>query len=135
MPVTFPNVTPAEMTFTPPEYPVGEDTSLGGVSITRRYGNRPVDARLSMEFSNIPNSIIAQIIAAHNNCKSVDSLILPDLLFQGAEEDLKQFLNASAYQGLTWHFVQGSPPRVSRAQGGAQVGNVSVELRAKLTYS
>lgn len=134
MPFTFPSITPSDMTFVPPEFPVGEDTSLGGVSILRRYGNKPVDARLTLEFSNIPNSIVAEIIGGHLQCKGVDYAILPDILFAGAGPELEVFLNSSAYSGLTWHFVQGSPPRVSRVQGGASVSSLSVELRARLSY-
>lgn len=134
MPVSFPAITPVDMEFTPPEFPVGEDVSLGGVSILRRYGNRAAEGKLSMQFENISDDVAAQIVTAHAQCKGTDSLTIPPAVFYGASASLLPYLNANAYPGLTWHFVQGSPPRVRRVQGGGSLSSVSVELRARLGY-
>jgi hypothetical protein len=130
--IQFPDITPSSMDFTPPRFPVGVDTSLGGVTTRRRFGNRQYDGRLAVEFRNIANSICAETLLAHVQTGGLTSIIFYDSFFLGAGADLKPFLDCSAYQGLSWYFVEESPPRINRIEGGAEISNMSVEFAARL---
>lgn len=131
-PVQFPDITPVSMDFTPPRFPVGSETSLGGVTTRRRFGNRQYDGRLAVEFRNVPNSVCASTLLVHLQTGGLAPVIFYDSFFVGAGEDLKPFLNCSVYQGLSWYFIEDSPPRISRVEGGAEVSNMSIEFSARL---
>lgn len=130
--VEFPAIIPSSMDFVAPRFPVGSDTSLGGISTRRKYGNRQYDGRLTLEFRNIPNSMCANVLLAHFYSKGLMPIAFREDFFRGAGDDLKPFLDGSAYQGLLWYFIEDSPPRINRVEGGAEISNISLELSAKL---
>ena len=130
--IDFPDITPSSMDFVAPRFPVGVDTSLGGFTTRRRFGNRQYDGRLTVEFRNIPNSVCAQILLMHKESKGLAAIFFKDSFFNGAGEEYKPYLDCSAYQGLAWYFVEESPPRANRIEGGAQLSNLSVEFVARL---
>ncbi len=131
-PVQFPDIIPVSMDFTPPRFPVGSDTSLGGVTTRRRFGNRQYDGRLVVEFRNVPNSVCAQVLTAHVQTTGLAPISFNNRFFTGAGPELKPFLDCTIYQGLSWYFIDDSPPRISRVEGGAEVSNMSIEFSAKL---
>lgn len=133
--VNFPNVVPSSMEFTPPEFPIGEDVSIGGVYTRRRFSNRASEGRLQVEFRNIDNSLAAAIVAAHHQSKGTASIVFDTSFFNGAGGELTPYLNNTAYPGLAWFFLKGSPPRISRVEGGGQLSNVSLEIAARLVAS
>lgn len=130
--VQFPLIIPSSMEFSPPEFPIGEDVSIGGVYTRRKFGNRPSEGRLQTEFRNISNSIAAEMLGLHLQSKGLAAIIFDQSFFSGAGADLRPYLNNQAYPGLSWFFVKGSPPRISRVEGGGQISNVSVEFAARL---
>lgn len=131
-PVQFPDITPVSMDFTPPRFPVGSETSLGGLTTRRKFGNRQYDGRLIVEFRNVLNLTCASILTTHVQTRGLAPVIFFDSFFLGAGSELKPFLDCSVYQGLSWYFIEDSPPRISRIEGGAEVSNMSIEFSAKL---
>jgi hypothetical protein len=130
--VQFPGIIPSSMDFVAPRFPVGSDTSLGGVSSRRKFGNRQYDGRLTVEFRNISNYLCAQVLLTCINSKGLAPIAFYESFFRGAGDDLKPFLDGSAYPGLLWYFIEDSPPRINRVEGGAEVSNMSMELAARL---
>lgn len=130
--VEFPDIIPSSMDFIPPRFPVGSDTSLGGVSTRRKFGNRQYDGRLTVEFRNISNFMCAQVLLLCHQSKGIAPIAFKSNFFSGAGDELKLFLDCSAYPGLLWYFIEDAPPRISRVEGGAEVSNMSLELAAKL---
>lgn len=130
--VQFPDIIPSSMDFVAPRFPVGSDTSLGGLSTRRKFGNRQYDGRLTVEFRNISNYLCAQVLLTCINSKGLAPIAFYESFFRGAGDDLKLFLDGSAYPGLLWYFIEDSPPRINRVEGGAEVSNMSMELAARL---
>jgi hypothetical protein len=130
--IRFPSVIPSSMEFSPPEFPIGEDVSIGGVYTRRKFGNKPSEGRLQTEFNNISNSLAAEILGLHLQSKGLAAIIFDRSFFSGAGTELRMYLSNQAYPGLSWFFVKGSPPRIGRVEGGGQISNVSVEFAARL---
>lgn len=131
-PVQFPDIIPSSMDFTPPRFPVSSETSIGGVTTRRKFSNRQYDGRLVVEFRNIANTICADTLIRHIETRGLAPVIFYDNFFLGAGQELKPFLDCTAYQGLMWYFIEESPPRINRVEGGAAVSNMSIEFAAKL---
>lgn len=121
------------MSFVPPRFAVGVDTSIGGVSSRRRFGNRQYDARLNVEFRNIPNSVYAQMLIVHKDSKGLAPVSFLDSFFRGAGAPLQGFLDGSQYAGLAWYFIEDSPPRGDRVEGGLELCNVSIEFIGRVS--
>lgn len=130
--VQFPDITPSSMDFVAPRFPVGSETGLSGASSRRRFGNKQYDGRLTVEFRNISNTVCAEILTIHANSKGLAPIAFNDSFFSGAGPDLKPFFDCSVYPGLLWFFIEDSPPRINRVEGGAELSNVSIEFAAKL---
>ena len=52
----FPNIKPASRSYTPGNYPQVEFVAQNGAKTVLRYGNKKVDAKLSLGFTNITDS-------------------------------------------------------------------------------
>lgn len=131
MATTFPSIEPTARSFTAPTWPTTTQTSQSGVITRRLWGSRPSRATLSLRFSTTDEGTTA-ILRAYDNAKgSVDTLALPDILFNGASGRLRSWLDASAAgAGLVWCFTEGSPPQVESIAPGRS--NVTVSLTAEL---
>tara|TARA_Y100001938_G_scaffold148364_1_gene231841 strand:+ start:4367 stop:4807 length:441 start_codon:yes stop_codon:yes gene_type:complete len=62
MPVLFPSLTPSSRSFTPGTYPSTDFESLDGTKTHLRFGNKQVNARLTLGFSNITDDWAARIL-------------------------------------------------------------------------
>ncbi len=51
--VDFPSIKPTSRTYTPGKYPQVEFVAQNGAKSVLRYGNKPVDAKLTLGFTNI----------------------------------------------------------------------------------
>lgn len=135
MTVTFPSIEPTGRSFSAPSFQTSTLTSQSGVVTRRLWSSKPSAASLSLEFSNISDDNAALILNAHYEAKgSVEELELPDVIFNGASADLRNWLNASATNaGLVWCFEEGSTPQVeSIAPNRSRVSvNLSAELRMR----
>ena len=135
MAVAFPSIAPTGRSFVAPRWPTKTQTSQSGVITRRLWGSRPSRATLSLQFNNITDTNTSAILSAYNSAKgSVDSLTLPDILFNGADGTLKTWLDSSATgAGLLWCFTEGSPPQVESVAPNRS--NVTVSLTAELRIS
>jgi hypothetical protein len=135
MATTFPSIEPTGRSFTAPSWATTTQASQSGVITRRLWGSRPSRATLNLQFNNISDTNVSAILSAYNTAQgSVDSLTLPDVLFNGADATLKTWLNNSATgAGLLWCFSEGSPPSVESTAPGCS--NVTVSLTAELRMS
>lgn len=135
MATTFPTVEPTSRSFVSPTWPTKTQASQSGVITRRLWGSRPSRATLNLQFNNISDANASAILNAYNTAKgSVDSLTLPDILFNGADSTLTTWLDASATgAGLLWCFTEGSAPKVESVAPGRS--NVTVSLTAELRMS
>ena len=135
MATTFPSIEPTGRSFTAPSWATTTQASQSGVITRRLWGSRPSRATLNLQFNNISDTNVSAILSAYNTAQgSVDSLTLPDALFNGADATLKTWLDNSATgAGLLWCFSEGSPPNVTSVAPGRS--NVSVSLVGELRMS
>lgn len=135
MATAFPEIQPTSRSFVAPAWQTTTETSQSGVITRRLWGSRPSRATLNLQFNNINDTNTSAILSAYNSAKgSVDSLTLPDIIFNGADSSLKLWLDSSATgAGLLWCFTEGSPPQVESIAPG--LSNVSVSLTAELRMS
>jgi hypothetical protein len=135
MATAFPGIQPTSRSFVAPAWQTTTETSQSGVVTRRLWGSRPSRATLNLQFNNISDTNTSAILSAYNSAKgSVDSLTLPDIIFNGADSSLKLWLDSSATgAGLLWCFTEGSPPQVESIAPG--LSNVSVSLTAELRMS
>ena len=59
----FPNLTPSRRVYTPGTFPQKEFQGLNGAVTTLQYGNKTVDSKLEMTFTNIADGEALTIIA------------------------------------------------------------------------
>ena len=132
MPTSFPEIEPTDRSFNAPRWPTSSDTTKSGAITRRLWGSRPNSGQLSLKFQNTTDANAAAILAAYDNAKGpVDTLTLPDILFNGANANLKAWLDGSAHgAGLLWCFTEGSPPQVESIAPGRST--VTVNLTAEL---
>ena len=66
----FPNLKPSSRTFTPGKYPSTTFESLDGTKTHLRYGNKRVNATLTLGFSNISDGAAGLILAHYDDVMS-----------------------------------------------------------------
>ena len=66
----FPNIKPSSRTYTPGRYPQVEFVAQNGAKTVLRYGNKPVDAKLTLGFTNIKDSQVLQILDLYEDVNS-----------------------------------------------------------------
>ena len=67
----FPSIKPSSRTFTPGTYPQVEFVAQNGAKTVLRYGNKKVDAKLTLGFTNITDSEANQILNLYETVNSV----------------------------------------------------------------
>ena len=58
----FPTIKPSSRTFTPGRYPQVEFVAQNGAKTVLRYGNKQVDAKLTLGFTNITDEQVNLIL-------------------------------------------------------------------------
>ena len=66
----FPNIKPASRSYTPGSYPQVEFVAQNGAKTVLRYGNKKVDAKLSLGFTNITDSQANEILNLYEEVNS-----------------------------------------------------------------
>ena len=66
----FPNIKPSSRTYTPGRYPQVEFVAQNGAKTVLRYGNKPVDAKLTLGFTNITDSEVNEILNTYEEVNS-----------------------------------------------------------------
>ena len=69
--VDFPDIEPSSRTYTPGNYPQTEFIAQNGAKTVLRYGNKKVDAKLSLGFTNITDAEANQILNFYETINSV----------------------------------------------------------------
>jgi hypothetical protein len=126
-----PNLAPSSRSFTAGEYPQAVFEAQNGAKSVIRYGNKAVNATLTLGFTNISDALANELI---NNYISVNSdwdyiTFAAHRALQGIEfEALRnQMINGSS-SGLRWRYS--APPRVTSVQPG--INNVTCSFVACL---
>ena len=103
---SLPALTPTDMSFTAPEFPVKANISLSGVVSRRLFGNRGSRATLSLTYSNITDANAAKFLTAWNASKGTFySLAVPSVVFDGRSAELTAYLTDGG-DDLIWHFAE-----------------------------
>ena len=68
--VNFPNIKPSSRSFTPGTYPQTEFIAQNGAKTVIRYGDKQVNARLTLNFTNILDSQAFQILENYRQVNS-----------------------------------------------------------------
>jgi len=91
--VDFPNIKPTSRTYTPGKYPQVEFVAQNGAKSVLRYGNKPVDAKLTLGFTNITDSQANEILQKYEEVNSVYKFIhFPsDSSMAGIEDETLRF--------------------------------------------
>ena len=66
----FPNIKPSSRSYTPGTYPQVEFVAQNGAKTVLRYGNKKVDAKLSLGFTNITDSQASEILDLYEEVNS-----------------------------------------------------------------
>ena len=66
----FPNIKPASRSYTPGSYPQVEFVAQNGAKTVLRYGNKKVDAKLTLGFTNITDSQANEILNLYEEVNS-----------------------------------------------------------------
>ena len=69
--VNFPDIEPSSRTYTPGNYPQTEFIAQNGAKTVLRYGNKKVDAKLSLSFTNITDFQANEILTLYETVNSV----------------------------------------------------------------
>ena len=129
--VLFPAISPSSRSFTAGEYPQTVFEAQNGAKSIIRYGNKAVNAKLSLGFTNISddkvNDIIDNYIAVNSDWDYV--IFTVDRGLQGIEAtDLQNQVTSGASSGVKWRYD--GPPKVTSVQPG--INNVSCKFVACL---
>ena len=114
--ITFPvDITPTSRNYSPGEIPQSVFEAQNGAKTVLRYGNKRVNASLSLSFKNITDNQAAQILANYENINSDwDYLDFngTDVLkgIEPTTSTLKTYVKESS-SGLRWRYAKA--PQVS----------------------
>lgn len=130
MPVAFPAIQPTGRSFSGGRWPNTGSRAQDGTRTVRRYGDKPSDATLQLQFANITTAQSDQIRAAYDAAfGSVDSLTLPAIIFKGDAQMLARSTALLAL-GLKWFFLDEEEPAIQSVVPG--IATASCRLRAEL---
>ena len=125
--ILFPSLKPSSRTFNPGKYPSTTFESLDGTKTHLRYGNRRVNATLTLGFSNLSDSdaklIIDNYVLTNEDWDDADEktrwvVFSSTRGLGGAATDLASYMMPS---GLRWRYTQA--PKVTSVYPG--ISNVS----------
>ena len=71
----FPTIKPSSRSFTPGRYPQTEFVAQNGAKTVLRYGNKQVDAKLTLGFTNITDEEVIEILDKYEEVNSVYNYI------------------------------------------------------------
>ena len=72
----FPNIKPSSRSYTPGVYPQTEFESQNGAKVVMRYGNKQVNAKLNLGFTNITDTQANEILDLYEEVNSDYDYIL-----------------------------------------------------------
>tara|TARA_R100000781_G_scaffold100739_1_gene64227 strand:- start:136 stop:543 length:408 start_codon:yes stop_codon:yes gene_type:complete len=120
---SFPSIKPSGRTYSPGKYPQATFEAQNGAKSVIRYGNKRVNAQLSLSFNNITDAQASDILANYKEVNSDWDYVVfnQDSGLTGIKStDLENYVNEVS-SGLRWRY--NAPPQVSSVQPG--ISNVS----------
>lgn len=124
---TFPTIKPSQRQFTPGAFPTKVYRSLAGTTVKRSYGDKPGGFGLTLEFANVSDAIVLQIINHYNvTSGGFSRFTLPSSIFTGMSATL--IAQVQAPYNIRWEYA--SAPSVQSVYNG--ISTVSVELLGEL---
>jgi len=130
MSIVFPSLKPSQRQFSLGVFPTKVYRSLSGTAIKRSFGNRPNSYQLTLEFENVSDSIVSQIIAHYNSTSGGFSRFsLPLSIFSGMDTTLTGQTREPG--GIRWEYA--APPSVRSIY--RDTSTVSVQLLGDDSFS
>ena len=128
--IPFPEIKPTSRSYKPGNYPQTQFKAQNGATTVIRFGSRRVDAKLSLEFSNVTDDEAASILSNYESVNSAWNVVTFSAAngSAGAESALAAYLQESGASGLRWRYS--GPPEVKSVYPG--VSSVSCEFVAVL---
>ena len=116
--VTFPDIKPSSRSYTPGIYPQTEFIAQNGAKTVLRYGNKKVDAKLTLGFTNITDSQANEILDLYEEVNSDYDYILfnPVTALAGIKSNSLLFKEAEVSEdgsGLKLRYRFDGPPTVT----------------------
>lgn len=104
----FPNIAPTSRRYTPPSYPETRFEARNGAITFVRYGTKPVNAELELQYSNVGNNTVVQILDHYNSIGTDDHVTLPNEGPLSGMDASLQALFENGNRTLRWRY-EGAP--------------------------
>lgn len=126
---SFPAIKPSARQYTPGTYPTRTYRALAGTTVKRSFGNKPYGHSMALEFRNIPDTTLAQILSHyHDSQGGFSRFALPNAVFAGMDATVRVYMQSP--KGIQWEYAD--PPQVESVYPG--ISNVSVSLLGELNF-
>ena len=133
--IDFPAIKPSSRSYTPGRYPQVEFIAQNGAKTVLRYGNKKVDAKLSLGFTNISDAEANEILDFYENINSDYDYI--NFSFQNKDalagvgiKALRQKISQKNDNGYTLRYRFDGPPTLTSVKPG--ISNVQCKFVACL---
>lgn len=124
---TFPELKPSERQFTLGTYPTKTYRSLAGTTVKRSFGNKPHSYGLRVEFKNIPDAALEQILDHYSDTEGgFNRFALPNSMFAGMDTATRARIQTP--DGIKWEYA--GPPAVQSVFNG--ISSVSISFAGEL---
>ena len=133
--INFPAIKPASRSYTPGRYPQVEFIAQNGAKTVLRYGNKKVDAKLTLGFTNISDVEANEILDFYENINSDYDYInfsfqKKDALAGVGIKALRQKISQKNDNGYTLRYRFDGPPTLTSVKPG--ISNVQCKFVACL---
>lgn len=123
----FPSFKPTNRRLTAGEYPTKVYRALSGKTVRRSFGNRPFGFSLEVDYQNVPETVVQEIINHYNTQQGQTiGFTVPDEIFAGLSASTINLIKAPS-QTLWFYAESPSIEAVYRS-----ISNVAVKLIADL---
>ena len=133
--IDFPAIKPSSRSYTPGRYPQVEFIAQNGAKTVLRYGNKKVDAKLSLGFTNISDAEANEILDFYENINSDYDYInfsfqKKDALAGVGIKALREKISQKNDNGYTLRYRFDGPPTLTSVKPG--ISNVQCKFVACL---
>ena len=128
----FPNIKPSSRSYTPGVYPQTEFESQNGAKVVMRYGNKQVNAKLNLGFTNITDTQANEILDLYEEVNSDYDYIFfgGTNALAGIDDNNLLKKQAEVDNGFKLRYRFDGPPTVSSVRPG--ISNVQCKFVACL---